>query len=194
MADERQNAVSGHVFIAVSVDGFIARTDGSIDWLERASTDPLPGATSEDYGYAGFLAEMDCIVMGRGTFEKTLTFGAWPFTKPVIVLSSTLSDQNLRPDLHGKVRISNLSPGELFNELSTFGWRRAYIDGGKIIQAFLREGLIADFVITRIPVLIGEGLPLFGSLPADIVLRHNETESFASGFVQSKYGVDPTRP
>lgn len=193
MADERQNAVSGHVFIAVSVDGCIARIDGSIDWLESASSKPSREATIADYGYAGFLAEMDGIVMGRGTFEKALTFGAWPYTKPVIVLSSTLSDRNLRPDLNGKVRIANLSPGALFAELSGNGWHRAYIDGGKVIQGFLRAGLIADLVLTRIPILIGDGIPLFGALPTDIHLKHIETRTFTSGFVQSKYGVDPAR-
>lgn len=193
MADERQNTVSGHVFIAVSVDGFIARIDGSIDWLEPASSGPSREAVSDDYGYARFLAEMDGIVMGRGTFEKALTFGAWPYAKPVIVLSSTLSDRNLRPDLNGKVRIANLSPGALFAELSGNGWRRAYIDGGKVIQGFLRAGLIVDLVMTRIPILIGDGIPLFGALPTDIHLKHIETRTFTSGFVQSKYGVDPAR-
>lgn len=191
MSDERQNAVSGHVFIAVSVDGFIARTDGSIDWLEPSPSEPSREAASEDYGYDRFVTEMDGIVMGRGTFEKALTFGAWPYTKPVIVLSSTLSNENLRPDLRGKIRISNLSPSELFVELSGNGWCRAYIDGGKVIQSFLRAGLVADLVVTRIPILIGDGIPLFGSLPAEIHLKHIETTAFASGFVQSKYGVDP---
>lgn len=199
MADERAGVVSGelcsgHVFIAVSVDGFIARADGAIDWLEPVSSRPAREAVREDYGYDRFLAEMDGIVMGRGTFEKALTFGVWPYTKPVIVLSNTLSDRNLPPELHGKIRIANLSPRDLFAELSSHAWRRAYIDGGKVIQAFLRAGLIADLVMTRIPVLIGDGIPLFGSLPVDIHLTHIETRAFASGFVQSRYTLDPGRP
>ena len=194
MADDRLSVVSGHVFIAVSVDGFIARTNGSIDWLEPARSEPSREAASEDYGYDRFLAEMDSIVMGRGTFEKALTFGAWPYTKPVLVLSSTLSDQNLRSDLQGKVRIANFSHSELLTALSSKGWRRVYIDGGKVIQAFLRAGLVADLVVTRIPILIGDGIPLFGSLPADIHLKHIGTTAFASGFVQSKYGIVSAHP
>jgi len=194
MADERQGAVSGHVFIAVSVDGFIARTDGSIDWLEPPASELPHEAAREDHGYDSFVADMDGIIMGRGTFEKVLTFGAWPYTKPVIVLSRTLSDEDLRPDLHDKVRIANLPPKQLVAELSGIGWRRAYIDGGKVIQAFLCAGLVENLVVTRIPILIGNGIPLFGSLPADIHLKHIETTTFPSGFVQSTYGVDRRQP
>lgn len=174
---------TGHVFIAASVDGFIARRDGDIGWL-----DSVPG-TAEEHGYDAFMARMDGIVMGRGTFQKVLTFGAWPFAKPVVVLSRTLKAKDLPADLAGKARLSALPPGAAMAELAAAGWRRAYVDGGQVIQAFLREGLIADMVVTRIPILLGDGIPLFGSLPADVPLRHVATTAFPSGLVQSTYAI-----
>lgn len=174
---------TGHVFIAASLDGFIARADGDIDWL-------TPFATGgEDTGYDAFMASVDGVVMGRGTFEKVLSFGAWPFSEPVIVSSRTLSQNDLRADLDGKLRISSLAPRPLMEALAADGWKRAYVDGGKLIQSFLREGLISDIILTRIPVLLGEGIPLFGKMDGDITLRHVETRTFASGLVQSKYSI-----
>jgi dihydrofolate reductase len=174
---------TGHVFIATSVDGYIARTDGEIDWLTKYATG------DEDTGYEAFMGSIDGLVMGRGTFEKALSFGAWPFKKPVIVLSLNLSQSELRADLDGKVRISSLAPRPLMHALAADGWKRAYIDGGKIIQSFLKERLISDIVLTRVPVLLGEGISLFGRLEGDVTLRHTETITFASGLVQSKYEV-----
>jgi dihydrofolate reductase len=175
---------TGHVFIAASVDGFIARPDGDIGWLTRYA------ATGENTGYDAFMATIDGLVMGRATFEKVLTFDTWPFRKPVVVLSQTLSRGDLRADLDGNVRISSLAPGPLMEALANEGWRRAYVDGGRVIQSFLNEKLIADIVLTRIPVLLGAGIPLFGRLAADLPLRHVETTTFASGLVQSRYELD----
>lgn len=176
---------SGHVFIATSLDGFIARKDGSLDWLMKQSVE------GEDYGYDGFIESVDGLVMGRGTFEQVLSFGEWPYPKPVIVLSATLSQGDLRPDLAGKVTIRNEAPKAVMTDLERQGWRRAYIDGGKVIQSFLRAGLIEDLVLTRVPVLLGEGIPLFGLLDRDIDLKHMETNSFPSGLVSSRYRVVP---
>ncbi len=175
---------SGHVFIATSVDGFIARSDGDIAWLTKYATG------NEDTGYNAFMDSIDGEVMGRGTFEKALTFGAWPFQKPVVIMSQTLMPYDLDPALADKVRVSRLPPMPLMEALAKEGWRRAYIDGGRVIQSFLREGLIADLILTRVPVLLGSGIPLFGTTPGDIGLRHVETKTFASGLVQSKYQLD----
>jgi len=172
---------TGHVFIAASVDGYIARSDGDIDWLSRYA------ASGENTGYDAFMDTVDGLVMGRATFEKVLWFDSWPFTKPVVVLSQTLSQADLRADLGGKVRISSLAPQPLMQALASEGWRRAYVDGGRVIQLFLQERLISDIVLTRIPVLLGDGISLFGRLPADLPLRHVETTTFASGMVQSRY-------
>ena len=175
---------SGHVFIATSLDGFIARPDGAIDWLPGLDSDP-----GENYGYDAFIASIDGLVMGRNSFEKVLTFDEWPYPKPVIVLSRSLEQSSLRDDLRGKVEFSSLVPGELMKNLDERGWNRVYVDGGRVIQSFLREGLIADMVITRIPVFLGEGLTLFGTLDSDMKLSHIETRAYPSGLVQSRYSV-----
>lgn len=175
--------VSGHVFIATSLDGYIARTDGSIDWLMRQ---PVEG---EDHGYDAFIADMDVILMGRQSYETVLTFDSWPYSKPVVVLSSTLRSEERPEALVDKVQISALGPRDIMRDLTEKGIRKAYIDGGRIIQSFLREGLIQTMTVTRIPVLIGKGRPLFGDLARDIDLDHLETRHFPSGLVQSTYRI-----
>ncbi|MBE0642798.1 MAG: dihydrofolate reductase [Bacteroidetes bacterium] len=170
------------VFIATSLDGFIAREDGAIDWL------PAPMESGEDYGYGAFFESVDAIVMGRNTFELVLTFGAWPYgEKPVVVLSSR--DLVFPPQVPPSVSQLGGSPESVVRRLSDRGYAYLYIDGGTTIQGFLREGLVDEIIITRIPVLIGSGIPLFGPLEADIPLRHVETRSFESGIVQSRYGI-----
>lgn len=175
--------LQGHVFIATSLDGFIARENGDIDWLPGLSAD------GGDYGYGKFIAGLDGLVMGRGSFEKVMEFEKWPYDKPVVVLSRSLAPDAVPVRLAGKVRISDLEPTALAKELASAGWSHAYVDGGKVIQSFLRAGLIEDMVITQVPVLLGAGLPLFGALDQDIALEHLETEAFPSGLVQSRYKV-----
>ena len=173
--------ITGHVFIAASLDGFIARKDGDIDWLMQHS------AEGEDYGYDAFMASADGLIMGRGSFEKVLTFDDWPYQKPVVVMSRTMKDGDVPERLRGKVRISSETPRALMAALEREGWRRVYVDGGKVIQSFLAAGLIEDMLLTRIPVLIGDGLPLFGPTTRDIALQHLETKAFPSGLVSSRY-------
>jgi dihydrofolate reductase len=175
---------TGHVFIAVSLDGYIARPDGAIDWLVEG----WPEA-GHDYGYTEFIGGVDGLVMGRATFEKVLTFPKWLYDKPVVVLSKTLRPSDVPAALADRVRISDAQPAELMQELHRAGWSRAYIDGGKVIQSFLAQGLIEDLVITRLPILIGSGLPLFGDQHPDLRLKHIETTTHASGFVQSRYAI-----
>lgn len=174
---------TGHVFIATSLDGFIARQDGDIAWLSSASTG------NEDHGYERFVSSVDGIVMGRGTFEKVLTFDAWPYRKPVVVMSQSLRSNALPSALSGKIEISVDTPEATLVQLSLKGWKRAYIDGGLLIQSFLRAGLIDDMTITRVPILLGNGRSLFGSLSRDLTLEHVETTSFPSGLVQSSYRI-----
>lgn len=175
--------ISGRVFIATSLDGFIARPNGDIDWLPGLSTD------GGDYGYGAFIDRVDGIVMGRGSFEKVAGFDEWPYPKPVVVMSRSMRESDLPAALQGKVRISALEPAALMAELESERWRAAYVDGGKVIQSFLRARLIADMTITRIPVLIGSGIALFGSLEEDIELDHLETTAYPSGLTQSRYRV-----
>jgi len=171
-------------YIATSLDGFIARENGDIDWL------PVPGSdgSGEDYGYKEFMDTVDVLVMGRNTFEKVPTFPEWPYgNKPVIILSHR--PVNIPKHLARSVEAMSCSPHELARRLSERGASHIYVDGGKTIREFLEEGLIRQLIITRIPILIGSGIPLFGPLKRDIRLRHIETRRFADGLVQSRYEV-----
>lgn len=175
--------VTGHVFIATSLDGFIARENGDIDWLLKHDQ------AGEDHGYDDFMEDIDVIVMGRGTYEAVRRMGEWFYTRPVLVLSAQLAQQKVPSDLSGKVRFSDQSPGEVMVMLASEGARRAYVDGGRIIQSFLDLDMISDLVITRVPILLGTGRPLFGGDPHDVALAHKGTRSFPSGLVQSHYEV-----
>lgn len=175
------------VFIATSVDGFIARNNGDIDWLPGES-DTEDG---EDYGYREFIDSVDVIVMGRNTFTAALSFGAWPYdNKPVVILSSRAVD--IPADIANTVECMTATPSEVIQRLMERGHSHVYIDGGKTIQGFLSEGLIQQFIITQVPILIGAGIPLFGPLPRDVRLRHLKTRSFENGLVQSYYAVCET--
>ncbi len=173
------------VYIATSLDGYIARSDGAIDWLARANSTVTPG---EDCGYAEFMSGVDALVMGRNTFELVATFAEWPYgSTPVVVLSKRLA--KLPQGTPSTVVLSSRPPSELTAELSAKGLHHLYVDGGLTIQSFLTEGLIDEITVTTIPVLLGSGIPLFGFLPSDIWLEHISTRAFDSGFVQSKYRV-----
>src|SRR3990167_6569489 len=176
---------TAHVFIAVSLDGFIARPDGDIDWLLQRD-DP-----TEDHGYSAFIADKEVIVMGRGSSEKVLTFDTWFYDPPVVVLSAQLANSPVPEALKGKLRFSNLAPRDAMAELARQGVHRVYVDGGRLVQSFLRDGLVADMVITTVPVLIGSGRPLFGALQQDIGLKLVSSRSFPSGLVQSTYRLAP---
>jgi dihydrofolate reductase len=176
--------ISCSVFIATSLDGFIARKNGDLDWLP--GSDGEEG--SEDYGFHEFFASVDALVMGRNTYELALTFKEWPYRgKNVVVLSSGFP--KIPKKLAEGVEGTSSLPKELIHRLASSGSAHVYVDGGKTIQSFLRANLIQEMTITRIPVLIGEGISLFGTLPHDIKLQHLSTRAFESGFVQSKYKV-----
>ena len=180
-------AAKASVFIATSLDGFIARKDGELDWLDKANTTVPQG---EDCGYIAFMESVDVLVMGRKSYEKILTFGQWPYgDKPVVVLSSNPID--ISPHLASTITHSSETPEVLHARLTDQGAKRLYIDGGVTIQRFLATGLIHDLTITLIPILLGEGLPLFGLLEKDIKLIHIETKAFDFGFVQIKYELSP---
>lgn len=177
--------ITGHVFIAVSLDGYIARPDGDIGWLLERD-DP-----TEDHGYADFIADKAMIVMGRGTYEKVVTLATWPYDLPVLVLSKQLAGTQVPEALQGKVRFADLAPVEAMADMARQQVRRVYVDGGQLVQSFLQDRLIADMVITTVPVLIGKGRPLFGPLPQDIDLTLVSSRSFPSGLVQTSYRLRP---
>ena len=168
------------VFIGTSVDGFIARPDGSLDFL--------PPGGGEEHGYTAFMASVDALVIGRGTFETVLAYPEWPYgDKPVVVLSSRPLD--LSKVRGGVVEQMDGPPARIVARLEERGMRHVYVDGGITIQRFLRAGLIQRLIITRVPVLIGAGIPLFGALDADVRLQHVATRHYSSGLVQSEYTV-----
>jgi dihydrofolate reductase len=168
------------VFVGASVDGFIARSNHDLDWL--------PEGGGEPHGYEEFMATVDALVIGRNTFEKVLSFDSWPYgSKRVAVLSS--HPVHLSRVVGGVVEQMSGEPSEIIRRLSESGATNLYVDGGITIQRFLRAGLIERLIITRVPVLIGSGIPLFGSLPHDVRLAHIATRHFPSGLVQSEYQV-----
>ena len=174
------------VFIAASIDGFIARPDGDIEWLHRPEYDSsgLNGIT-----YERFIATVDGLVMGRKTLEKVLSFPEWPYEgTPVIALShQTLQ---IPAHLQGKVEVLAADVSTLVEQLAERGMKHLYIDGGQTIQAFLEAGLLNELIITRIPILLGQGVPLFSQDGREYDLRHIDTCASDNGFVQSRYAVE----
>jgi dihydrofolate reductase len=168
------------VFIGTSLDGFIARPNGDLDFL--------PAGGGEPHGYDEFIASVDALVIGRNTFETVLNFAVWPYgNKRVVVLSSRPVD--LSAGRGGVVEQMAGPPAEIVAKLAATGAHHLYIDGGVTIQRFLRAGLIQRLIITRVPVLIGDGIPLFGTLPRDLRLRHVATQHYPSGLVKSEYQI-----
>jgi|SRR6185437_1322243 dihydrofolate reductase len=169
------------IFIGTSLDGFIARRNGALDFL--------PPDDGEPHGYDEFMASVDAIVIGRNTFETVLGFGPpWPYgLRRVVVLSTRSLDLSVVKN--GRVEQMSGEPAQIVAQLAASGSQNLYIDGGVTIQGFLRAGAIQRLIITRVPVLIGEGIPLFGPLPRDIRLHHVATRHYPSGLVTSEYHV-----
>ncbi len=168
------------VFVGTSVDGFLARPNHALDFLDAGGSEP--------HGYEEFIATVDVIVIGRKTFDVVLAFPEWPYGKrQVVVLSSRPLDFSKIPN--AVVEQMSGDPSAIVEKLSARGFQHAYIDGGNTIQGFLRAGVIQRLTVTRVPILIGEGIPLFGSLPRDVNLRHIATRAYNGGLVQTEYEV-----
>ena len=198
--------MQGSVYIAVTVDGFIATPDGGVDFLNNLP--PLPendidNDNDNDMGFADFLASVDVIIMGRKSFAKVLSFGAdaWAYgTTPVVVWTRRRQqppDEQIPEFCRDTVSWSQLPPTALMQQLYAKGHRRAYIDGGTTIQHFLREHLIQELILTRVPILLGDGISLFGINKQqqlgdgeNVNLRHVETKSYANGLVKTHYRVE----
>jgi len=168
------------VFIATSLDGFIARENGGIDWLP---------ANPEPHGYDEFIASVDAIVIGRKTFETVLAFGGWFYGKTLVVVLSSRASELKAPE-GANCDFMSGDPRDVVAALEQRGIKHVYVDGGVTIQRFLEAGLIQRMIITRIPILLGTGIPLFGPLSHDVRLTHVATRSFAEGFVQSEYSIE----
>ncbi|NEZ61357.1 dihydrofolate reductase [Leptolyngbyaceae cyanobacterium CCMR0082] len=173
--------MANYVYIATSLDGFIATPDGGVDWL-----DDIPNPDQSDFGYGEFIKRIDAILMGRNSFEKVLSFGTWPYEKLVFVLSNRL--KHVPDNLVDSVEIvSGNDLKTLVGQLDKRGYHNLYIDGGRTIQSFLAEDMIDEMIITRVPVLLGDGIPLFDKLINKLQFRHNKTELFNNMLVKSAY-------
>ena len=167
------------VYIGTSLDGFIARQNGDIDWLTQFANDDAIRA------YEEFMSRVDAIVIGKGTFEKVLTFPSWPYEKKVFVLSTSIKKV---PDIvKDKITLLSMAPKELVNYLSGKNFSTIYVDGGKLIQGFLKEDLVDELIISKVPVLIGNGIPLFDYLNTDLQFKHIHTQVSSNGLVRSYY-------
>jgi dihydrofolate reductase len=170
------------VFVGISVDGFMARPDGTVDYLDAGGNEP--------HGFEEFYASVDSMVIGRRTWEWVVSYGRWAYGRMrVVVLSTQKLDFSVFPD----ARVEQMSgePAAIVAALAATGAQHLYVDGGVTIQRFLRAGLIDRLIITRVPVLIGQGIPLFGALDRDVGLEHVATRSCAGGLVQTEYRVRP---
>jgi dihydrofolate reductase len=170
------------VYIGTSLDGYIAKNDGNIDWLTQFANKDVFDA------YEKFIGKIDAIVIGRGTFEKVLTFPAWPYKKKVFVLSTSI--KQIPQSLTNKVTLLSMKPKDVLHYLSNSGLTSIYVDGGKVIQEFLKEDLVDELIISKVPVLIGSGIPLFGYLDWELLFKHIRTETFSNGLVRSYYERD----
>ncbi|MGY5452585.1 dihydrofolate reductase family protein [Agarivorans sp. MS3-6] len=169
------------VFIAVSLDGFIADKDQGLDWL-----DSVPNPQGLDLGYQPFIDSIDALVMGRHSFEKVMSFDCdWPYSKPVMVLSNSLT--SLPEGFTGDVTLINGELKQLVKQLNQQGYNNLYIDGGLTIQQFLANDLIDEMILTRFPILLGGGAPLFGDLPMSKAFKHQSTSVLLDQLVQSHY-------
>jgi len=174
---ERKN----YVFIARSLDGYIADNNGGIDWLHS-----IPNPDNLDMGYGDFIKKVDAIVMGRVTFETVCSFDIeWPYSIPVFVMSRTVD--SIPEKYQDKVELVKGSISEILETIHKKGYNKLYIDGGATIQGFLKEDLIDELIITTIPVLLGGGYPLFSDLSAELKFEHLKTEVFLDEIVQSHY-------
>lgn len=174
-----------YVYVGQSLDGYIAGPNGELDWL-----DEIDNPEEDDFGYAAFMENIDALVMGKNTFEKVSSLGMWPYKKPVFVASNSLT--TLPPSVDGKAFLIKGTPNEMFQILNKNGFTNLYIDGGSLIQSFLKEGLIDKIIVTTVPILLGEGISLFGNLPERVKLKFVDSEVLINQLVKTHYEVQKT--
>ncbi|WP_411030564.1 dihydrofolate reductase family protein [Spongiimicrobium sp. 3-5] len=169
------------VFIATSLDGYIADKNGGIDWLYS-----IPNPDKSDLGFNKFNSQIDAMVMGRNTFETVCGFNMdWPYKMPVFVLSNSLKE--IPKDYQNKAYLVKGTMQEVVEHIHQKGYYGLYIDGGKTIQNFLMEDLIDDLIITTIPIVLGEGIPLFVVLDHKLDFELRSSEVHINQLVQSHY-------
>lgn len=167
-------------FLGMSLDGFIAGPNGELDWLDR-----IPAPDGNDMGFGALIESVDALVMGSSTFEVVANFdGPWPYTVPVIVMSKSRTDV---PAHATAAELSTKSPGQLVDELDARGMTHLYVDGGAVVASFVAEDLLDELIVTQLPVVLGDGIPLMRGLLEPLWLEHRSTEVFDNGFVQTRY-------
>ncbi len=181
------------VYIATSADGYIATLDGNVDWIHTAGNEKADMTSNPDMGFGNFMASVDCMVMGRKCMEMissmNLTPEQWPYGDThIVVLSNTITTPP--ENMKGKVEMFSGEITDLVKKLENKGFRHTYIDGGSTITSFLNHRLINEMTITRVPLLLGAGIPLFGKLGNQINLAESEATAFANDFVQVKYKIN----
>ncbi|WP_353340706.1 dihydrofolate reductase family protein [Pelagimonas sp. KU-00592-HH] len=180
---EEEPMPTGHVMMAMSLDGFVARKDHSLDWLNKQP------ASGEDHGFNVFMDSIDVLVMGTGSLKTVLGFGEWPYSKPVVVLSQSMTTEDLPDHLRTRIEFSTETPQELWKTLDQRGFNRVYVDGGAVVQSFIKAGYVQDMKITIVPILLGDGIRIFGQNGGDIDLDLISATPFPSGMVDLDYSV-----
>jgi len=169
------------VYIAQSLDGYIADIDGNIDWLQA-----IPNPENSDFGWVEFLARIDAVVMGKNTFEKILSFECpWAYPLPVFVLSTSM--KSIPAGYENKIELISATPREVIKFIEAKGYKNLYIDGGVTIQSFLKEDMIDELIITTLPILLGDGYSLFGKLDIQLQFKHVKTEILLGEMIKSTY-------
>ncbi|MCI0563991.1 MAG: dihydrofolate reductase family protein [Nitrososphaera sp.] len=166
------------LYIATSLDGYIARKDGSIDWLSMVETNDT------DYGYADFYRSVDALVMGRRTYEQALGFGEWPYPgKPSYVFTR----QRLTSK-RNDVFFTSAKPDTVIREMETQGFKRIWLVGGaELTAAFLKFRLVDEYIISIIPIILGEGIPMFLPPIPEERLKLIQSQQYPTGLVQLRY-------
>ncbi len=172
--------MGNHIFMGISIDGYIADKNKSVAWLEA-----YPQEQGTESTFNMFLENMDAIIMGRHTFEMVHSFGQWPYTKPVIVLSQSL--EALPSGYEGKATLSKESVKDVLLSAFRKGYNELYIDGGKVVQSFMQLDLIDSMTLTQVPEVLGGGVALFGELDASLKFKHIHTQVLDGGLVMSGY-------
>ena len=165
-------------YVAMSLDGYIATRSGDVDWL------PVPEAEGEDFGFGDFFNSIDALILGRNTYEKVLELGEWHYAgKPCWVMTQ----QPLTPS-QPDVLVTDRSPQEVFAEIRDRGYQRVWlVGGGQLATAFRSAGLITHYAIALIPILLGDGIPLFAPAPVQTPLTLIDQRTFPGGILMLHY-------
>lgn len=175
------------VYVAQSLDGFIAGSNGELDWLKD-----IDNPEQDDFGFSAFMSTVDALIMGKNTFEKVLSFEMWPYEKPVFIASSSLAA--VPSSVENKAFLLRGTPQEMVSALRAKDYDNLYIDGGALIQSYLAEQLIDELIITTVPVLLGEGISLFGFLPKKVKLKLIGSKVLLNQLVTAHYQVEKDQP